>query len=309
MPLSPQFQLSPEIKGISLCLLAYFCFTCGDAVIKVLGPHYPGLQIFFLNMVASALMGFVVVLLTSNLKNLRIHRPWLHLTRGLLLLMMQFSATYTFTHVPLGSAYVLVFSAPLITVILAHFWLKENIRPQLWACVGTGFVGVLICLQPGSAEWHPGLLTALLIGIGHSMLNLLVRQYGQQESPHALMLTSILTVAVASCWIPFTDFWLPLQWDLSGWHLLFGLLGAIAGIAITGAYQLTHASLLGAFQYSQLLWGVLLGYFFWQEVPSASVLVGTVLIVGSGLVILRLRRPQPATSSPLASTLLSQENP
>ena len=60
---------------------------------------------------------------------------------------------------------------------------------------------------------------------------------------------------------------------------------------------------------SQLLWGVLLGYFFWQEVPSALVLVGTVLIVGSGLVILRLQRPQPATSSPLASTLLSQENP
>ena len=73
MPLSLQFQLSPEIKGIILCLLAYFCFTCGDAVIKALGPHYPGLQIFFLNMLASALMGFVVVLLTSNVKNLRIH--------------------------------------------------------------------------------------------------------------------------------------------------------------------------------------------------------------------------------------------
>ena len=68
MPLSLQFQLSPEIKGISLCLLAYFCFTCGDAVIKVLGPHYPVLQIFFLNMVTSALMGFVVVLLTTNVK-------------------------------------------------------------------------------------------------------------------------------------------------------------------------------------------------------------------------------------------------
>ncbi len=82
-----QFQLSPEIKGISLCLLAYFCFTCGDAVIKVLGPHYPGLQIFFLNMVASALRG-LVVLLTSNLKFFCIHRPWLQPTRGLLLLMM-----------------------------------------------------------------------------------------------------------------------------------------------------------------------------------------------------------------------------
>ena len=68
-------------------------------MIKVLGLHYPSLQIFFLNMVPSALMGLVVVLLTSNVKNLRIQRPWLHLTRDLLLLMMQFSATYTFTHV------------------------------------------------------------------------------------------------------------------------------------------------------------------------------------------------------------------
>ena len=50
---------------------------------------------------------------------------------------------------------------------------EGNIQPQLWACVGTDFVGVVICLQPGNANWHPGLLTALLIG-GHSMLNLLV---------------------------------------------------------------------------------------------------------------------------------------
>ena len=71
---------------------------------------------------------------------------------------------------------------------------------------------------------------------------------------------------------------------------------------------MTHASLLGAFQYGKLLWGALLGYFYWQEVLSASVMVGAVLIVGSGLVILRLRRPMPATNPHLVSTLLSQEN-
>ncbi len=68
---------------------------------------------------------------------------------------------------------------------------------------------------------------------------------------------------------------------------------------------MTHASLLGAFQYSQLLWGVLLRYFFSQEVPPASVLVGTVLNVGRGLVILRFRRPMPATNSPSAATFPS----
>ena len=60
----------------------------------------------------------------------------------------------------------------------------------------------MICLQPGSAEWRPGLMAAFVIGIEHSMLNLLVRQYGQQESPHALMLTSMLTVAVAVAGFP-----------------------------------------------------------------------------------------------------------
>lgn len=48
--------------------------------------------------------------------------------------------------------------------------------------------------------------------------------------------------------------------------------------------------------------------FFKKEVPSASVMVSTVLIAGSGLVILRFQRPMPATNLPLASTLLSQEN-
>gem|GEM_PF-5966938 len=86
-------------------------------------------------MVASALIGFVVVLLTGNVKNLRIHRPWLHLTRGLLLLMMQFSAPYTFTHVPLGSTYTLALSAPLITVIPLSFLVEgKHPIPTLGLC-------------------------------------------------------------------------------------------------------------------------------------------------------------------------------
>ena len=67
MPLRLQPWLSREIKGVILCLLAYFRFSCGDAVIKVLGLHYPGLQIFFFDMVPSALMGFVVAVSYTHL--------------------------------------------------------------------------------------------------------------------------------------------------------------------------------------------------------------------------------------------------
>lgn len=301
-------SLSEEMQGIFLCLLAYFCFTCGDAVIKLLAPHYPNVQIVFLNMTSATLVGFLVVLLTGNRHKLRMQRPLLHLLRGLLILMMSYSATYTFTHLSLGTAYALVFTAPLITVGLAHFWLREPIRPLLWGCVGVGFVGVLICVNPAGGTWHPALLTALLIAVGHSSLNLLVRQYGEGETPQMLMLTSVGTVVVASLWVPFSEQWQPIQWHLLGWHLLFGLLGTIAALAITVAYQKAPASLLGSFQYSQLLWGGLLGYLVWQEVPSLSLGLGSVLIVGSGLVILRLRRPTPTQTPPLAPTLLTQEN-
>ena len=149
MLLCLQSWLSHETKGVILCLIAYFCFTCGDAVIKVLGPHYSVLQIFLLKMVPSALMGFVVVVLTSNEKKSS-YSP--ALVASDTRLTASDDAFFRNLHLhacePLGSSYVLVFSALLIIVILAHFWLKENIRPQLWACVGIGFVGVVfVCSQ------------------------------------------------------------------------------------------------------------------------------------------------------------------
>lgn len=296
-----------DLRGICFAVFAYLLFTCSDAVIKVLAPYYSQSQLVFLNMSGALLMAVPLVLLTGGRRQLRMFRPALHIGRGLIILTMTYCATYAFAHLPMSMTYVIIFLAPLFTVTLANLWLGEPVRPMLWGCVLVGFAGVLICVEPGGATWHPAILAAVVIAMGSAAANLLTRQYGRAESPQSLMFSGAVTMVLGSCWVVFSEQWQPLQWDLLWWHLLFGGLGAGASLTITIAYQKAPASLLGSFQYTQLLWGGLLGFFFWQEIPAPSLWLGSALIVGSGLVILRLRssRSSDREHNP---PLLSQES-
>ncbi|HUN47074.1 MAG TPA: DMT family transporter, partial [Stellaceae bacterium] len=103
---------------------------------------------------------------------------------------------------------------------------------------------------------------------------------------------------------------LPFGWETPSWQGMIGLasIGLASGLGQflwTQAFRLAPAAVLAPFNYTTMIWAIGFGYFMWGEMPTSMVLLGTAVVVGSGLYILyreTVRRAvQPATLAAASS--------
>ena len=80
---------------------------------------------------------------------------------------------------------------------------------------------------------------------------------------------------------------------------LLGVVATGAHMLVTRSLKLADASVVAPLQYSLLVWGALLGFVVFKDVPAPGMIGGAILIVGSGLIVLRRtdEKPQPAGSA------------
>ncbi len=154
--------------------------------------------------------------------------------------------------------------------------------------IGVGFIGVLIALKPSSAGISLAALAALCGTLCFVMRNLLLRGAGKNHHPLAFSLTSNLMLAVVGI-IGAIGFQEVLAFQSSDF-LFLALLCSFASIglvAIIHAMQITtQAALIAPLHYSQLLWGTLLSWFVFHDLPDKPTLFGAVLVIGSGLILM-----------------------
>jgi drug/metabolite transporter (DMT)-like permease len=187
------------------------------------------------------------------------------------------------TEMTLADSYAVGFTTPLIATLLAVLFLGERLDwNRVLATLG-GFAGVLIMLRPGGDLWSPALVL-LLIGIVCSAISrIMTRQLSATETPEAL------TFALLVVHVPIGLALLPLlPAGPMGWTAVTGLvaLGVITGLAQTinaRAYALAPVSALGPFDYSSMIWAVLLGWICFGEMPHAAAVQGAVVIAAAGL--------------------------
>mgnify|MGYP003353216538 CR=1 FL=1 len=79
---------------------------------------------------------------------------------------------------------------------------------------------------------------------------------------------------------------------------LCGVLGGGGHFIFIKAYELAPASILSPFMYSAIIWGVLLGYFMFGELPDAMSVGGMLVIVASGIAVARLGLREQASAPP-----------
>jgi drug/metabolite transporter (DMT)-like permease len=157
-----------------------------------------------------------------------------------------------------------------------------------------GFAGVLVILGPGAGMIAWPALAAFLGASFYALNMLLVRQMGTGDEPvEAIGVAGNLLTLLATAPL------LPPVWttpdapDL----LLAAAAGTVAGCAfllLAAAYRTAPAAIIAPFQYSQMLHGLLIGWFLFADRPSPRMLLGAAIIIASGLYILQreaLRRP------------------
>ncbi|QNI04660.1 DMT family transporter [Halomonas sp. SH5A2] len=256
----------------------------GDAVSKWLGEVHSPLQIIFFRALVSLPLIALLAHFAGGLRKLQTRRPGVHLLRGLIYTATMACFVWGLTLLPLAEATAIAFVAPLFVTVLSVPLLGERIEPPVLIASLVGFVGVLIIVRPNSDAFQLGALVLVGAALFYALMMITARRYGGREHLWAMLfyMTSVPLV-VTGLTLPWV--WqTPLPWHWLGF-LASGVLGVGATAFITLAFRFTPAAIAAPFDYTAMLWAVLLGWWFWGELPDLWVWVGSALIMASGLAI------------------------
>jgi drug/metabolite transporter (DMT)-like permease len=270
--------------GLGLGALAFALFTVMDTSIKWLSAGYPVHELLFTNALFALVPVAVTTLRRGGLARLRTERLHLHVLRGLLGMGGGFLGFYAYSQLPLADAYSFIFATPLLITALSVPILGESVGWRRWSAVAVGFVGVLIMLRPGVSTIGPGSIAALGAACFSACAILLVRKLSATESTASIALYSNLTVVlVMATLLPFGGT-LPSAGD-GLMMAAAGLIGGTALLVLISAYRRVPAALVAPFQYTQMLWAVLLGFLIWGDLPDPAKLLGALIVATSGLFV------------------------
>ena len=271
--------------GIACMLAGAFCLSSMDAIAKWLGQSYPLTQIVFFRTLFALPPVFLLAQMSGGLHTLRTRRPWLHLSRGVLMGLGVYAFFAGLRHMPLANAWAVAFTAPLIMTALSPVMLKESVGWRRWAAVLTGFAGVLVVVRPGLGAFNPAALYIVVTAVSYALNFLLARKYAEEDGTAANVLYITLVPLVASAAV------LPGQWTPPAagldW-LLFALTGTMGGLAmifLTQAFRVAPAPVVAPFDYSAMIWAVLWGWVVWHDWPDLATWGGALMIVAAGIYV------------------------
>jgi drug/metabolite transporter (DMT)-like permease len=182
----------------------------------------------------------------------------------------------------LADATALFFAKSFFVTIFAVWVLGEVVGVYRWSAVVVGFLGVLIMLQPGTAEFSIYSLASVAAAAGAAAVMICLRILSQHDSADTILSWSSIGIGLAVA-VPGIYYW---QWP-SGfeWALLVGL--AVASYfgqrGNIYAYKYGEASLLASLDYVRLLWATLLGYLVFEQFPGAPTWIGAVVVVAAAI--------------------------
>lgn len=191
--------------------------------------------------------------------------------------------------VTLSSAAIINKLSPFVVMILAYFFLKEKITKYHIIALALALLGSWLVIKPQfNSSIMPIvllLISAILSGIAFTSL----RALGDKENEYTIIFHySFISVAIS---IPFLFFNFVLT-DLKSTLILLsvGIFAAVGQIALTYAYKLAPASEVSIYDYSNIIFSSLIGYFFLQEQLDWIEIVGIIIIISSSIIVYRANK-------------------
>ncbi len=297
------------LKGIGLKVGATLAFALMSALIKIAAPVFPVSEVvFFRSIFAMATLAAWLASRGEWPAALRTTRPLGHIGRSLAGSCGMFANFVALALLPLADATACTFVTPLMVVPLASAVLGEEFRLIRAAAVAAGFVGVLVMLSGHlwqSGAGSPARIGAIvaLFGAGSAAVAMIqTRRLTKSEATGAIVfyfscvtgVIGLLILVVAALWpeggalaeiAAGQRFVVPSWLEFAGLASI-GLLGGCGQILMTHCYRFADASVIAAFDYVSMIWAAALGYIVFAETPTASVLMGSGVVVAAGVALL-----------------------
>ena len=307
-------------KGILYILLAMMVFSVQDGIMKHIYNFVSLYEVYLVRTVISFVLILTFLILTKKPIVFKSKYPVLTFFR-VILFFFGFSSFYiSLTVLPLGTATALFFVTPFLITIFAHFFLKEEIGMRRWSAVVVGFIGVYITLNPDFSNFNYLSLLPILCAFCYSLSMIIIKKTSDKDSVYTQTFTFYIGAIILSIIFYFiigdgqynTSDHPASQFIFREWFVDFKsniLLMSITGITATvaflflfTAYSIASPSVISPFEYSILFWSPLIGWLYFDEIPTLSTVVGILIIVSSGIYIFIREKAQDqsiATEKPL----------
>jgi len=298
--------MTDNLRGILAVLTASTAFVGHDATVKLVSAELPASEIVILRgLIATAML--VVGMLA-----MRATRPLSLLLTPIMLLRLLAAAGATvfivmaLRYLPLATATTVLQATPLVVTAGAALLYGDVVGWRRWSAVLTGFLGVVLIVRPGGGNFGAAAYLILIALVCTTTRDLSTRGL-PKDIPSIFVAAASTAVATLSglAIVPFDAAWsLPTPW---AWSVLTACAAClfVATTFITVGLRTGEIAVVAAFRYAPVPLSLLLGWWFWGDVPDAVAWLGIALVLGAGLYTLHRERASlrraPAAASPQRS--------
>jgi drug/metabolite transporter (DMT)-like permease len=276
--------LATNYKAAAFMALAMSGFIINDVIVKTLTDEINYGQVMFVR-------GLMMVVLLAALIAYKKHSITIkQIKSGPMLLRVSLEAVATtffligFSNLPVANASAIMQALPLAVTLGAYLFLKEPVGWRRLSAILIGLVGVLIIIRPGLEGFNIYSLAILTVVILAAGRDIVTRLLDRDISPFYVSLLAAIAVTVlgAALIVPFGG-WRPMNLHI------FGTLMLAAGFLFVGYHFIVLAmrdgdiATVAPFRYAALLWAVILGYLVFDDLPDLWTVIGSIIVVGSGL--------------------------
>jgi len=284
-----------NLGGIIYIVIAIFMLASMDAVAKrLVTAEYSVFQILFIRGCINLVILSLAMPFFGGFRLVKTNRFLIHGMRGFFGFLAPFCFFTALSSMQLAETTVIFFVSPFIMTALSVPLFKEKVGVHRWGAIFVGFCGVLFVAQPTGDGFNSTVFIVLAGSFSYCFLMLASRWLGQTDATFTIVFyVTFWTIIFSSIGAFF--FWkeMPMQ-DLAAVGLM-AVLSLAGNVCIVKAFNIGEVGVITPFEYTGLIWAVLFGAFFFNEIPGFNVWVGSSIIAVSGLyMVYRENKKRPA---------------
>ena len=257
-----------------------------DSVIKILGETYSVLQLLFLNALFSLIPLFFFIYKNHGIHFYKNQNYTFQFIRGIVHTIGFLFVLKGVLLLPLSVVYPVLFTSPLMLLVMSHFFLSDNINIVRVLAILTGFLGVVISAEPFGTN-IVSILGVVFVFLGAfciAITHLITRKYNYLTSSYsAAFFSMVVSVVVFLFSINFHFEYMNLS------DLLLSMLGGVfAGLGISAVIygsRTLPSSVFGLTSYVQIIFGVLLGWIIFRQLPTFYNYIGIIIVIAAGFIL------------------------
>jgi len=256
-------------------LLSTFAFAFMNALVKYL-IHYPTFELVFFRSLGTLILTFF--LLRSRKISILPNQPKLLVLRGVVGVTSMSLFFLGIHYIPIGSAVTIRYVAPLFGAVLAVYFLKERIFPLQWFFYVLAFFGVVLIKGFDASISLFGVGVVLAAAFFSAIVYVIITKIGKRDHPLLVVLFFMGIATLTGLIGSINNFIIPTGLE-SLLLLLLGIFGFFGQYYMTKAFQNGEASKVAPIKYSEVIFTLSFGVYWFGEVYTPNSLFGIGLVI------------------------------